>query len=254
MLGTGIEMNRGSAGTSFGVDGCRGGWFYIGLEPSKCPRSGIASELAQLVRAAGDSDRIFVDIPIGLQAQTRQCDRMARKLLGHPRASSVFPPPARQALESSGYAEASKCNHAVTGRRLSRQTFAIVPKIREVDTLLRRSDRARRIVREVHPEVCFHGFAGRSMKSSKKKPEGYRERLALLESVRPGAACEVRDILEQYRRKDVARDDVVDAMAAAITAASAPSALRTLPAFPERDREGLAMEMVYVDGSRLGRP
>ena len=33
--------------------------------------------------------------------------------------------------------------------------YAIIPKIREVDSLLRGNAKARRAVREVHPEICF---------------------------------------------------------------------------------------------------
>ena len=50
--------------------------------------------------------------------------------------------------------------------------------------------------------------------------------------------------LNEFLRKEVAKDDIVDAMAAAVTACC-PDNLRTLPADPERDAKGLPMEMVY---------
>ncbi len=239
--------------TCYGVDGCRSGWFWIGLDPDGSARCGVAGTLAELVDRARDTDRIFVDIPIGLQANPRACDTLARQLLGRPRASSVFPPPARGALEHSCYAEASRRNRAVTGKGLTKQTFAIMPRIREVDDLLQCNGKARRIVREIHPEVCFRGFAGQAMAFSKKKLEGYRERVAALGIMRPDVAREVEDMAARYRCEGVARDDVVDAMAAAITAEAHPSALRLLPELPERDARGLPMEMVYADVSPASR-
>lgn len=208
--------------TAIGVDGCPGGRFYIALGSSAPPRWGVVKKVAELVREARESDRIFVDIPIGLpdaRLKERDCDLMARKKLG-PRHSSVFPAPARAALGAKDYEEAKQRSHKEIGKELSIAAFCILPKIREVDKLLRSDEKARRVVREVHPEVCFWAFADRPMNCSKKKKKGYEERLAVLESVRPSARQEIEEILKQFRRKDVARDDAVDAMAAAITAAA----------------------------------
>ncbi|MCY3875968.1 MAG: DUF429 domain-containing protein [Rhodobacteraceae bacterium] len=256
---TNVERSQGFTGMSFGVDGCRAGWFWVGLKPDGTILCGVAEKLAELVNCAVDTDRIFVDIPIGLQAETRRCDASARRFLGLPRASSVFPAPAREALGCPDYATASQRNQEETSRKLTKQTFAIIPKIREVDTLLRASRKARRIVREVHPEVCFRGFAGRSMTVNKKKPEGYRERVAVLGRLRPCVEREIEDMVALHRDRGVARDDVVDAMAAVITAASDSSVLRTLPETPEMDSQGLPMEMVYADvclpgGTGVPRP
>ena len=52
--------------TATGVDGCPGGWFFVSPESHGPPRWGVVRELGELVRRAGESDRIFVDIPIGL--------------------------------------------------------------------------------------------------------------------------------------------------------------------------------------------
>ena len=73
--------------TAFGVDGCRAGWFYVALKSSAPPRWGVVKKIAELVQDARGSERIFVDIPIGLpdgSASTRECDTMARSKLGQP--------------------------------------------------------------------------------------------------------------------------------------------------------------------------
>ena len=51
--------------------------------------------------------------------------------------------------------------------------------------------------------------------------------------------------LSTYRRKDVARDDILDALAAAVTGLMGKQNLTSIPQEPEFDERGLRMEMVY---------
>ena len=132
----------------------------------------------------GREDRIFVDMPIGLPepGNSRPCDTEARKLLGSPRSSSVFPPPSRAVLRAGTYDEARRISLETTGKSLSKQTFALIARIREVDALMRECEKARGIVREVHPEVCFWALNGEvSMQHSKRQENGRRERRDVLE-------------------------------------------------------------------------
>ena len=235
--------------TATGVDSCRAGWLFVSLESHGPARWGVVQELGELVRCAGESDRVFVDIPIGLPdgPAGRTCDRAARKKLGWPRMSSVFPAPARAVLGARDFEDAKQRSLEATGKKVSKQTFAIVPKICEVDALPHRDAKARRLVREIHPEVCFWALNGcKPMKHDKEKEAGFRERLGVLKRVHPTADREICAILNRFRRKEVARDDAVDAMVAAVTAAREAAELRTLPACPPPDSAGLPMEMVYA--------
>lgn len=244
------RATEGAAVSAVGVDGCPAGWFYVVLEPPGTSRWGIIGHLGELVQEVSEPARIFVDIPIGLpnDHSERECDLAARRKLGEPRRRSVFRAPARAVLQEVDYKDAKRRSREVTGKDLSAQTFGIVPKCREVDRLLRGDTKARKIIREVHPEVCFWALAGcRPMKHNKGKPEGFRERVAVLKQLRPAAEQEIEGMLSQFTRKNVARDDAVDAMVAAITASAEASALRTLPPHPPRDSVGLPMEMVYVE-------
>lgn len=243
------RRTQAASGTAYGVDGCSAGWFYFALAPRREPDWGVVETVEELVAGADDSDRIFVDIPIGLPdgAEGRLCDKEARKRLGAPRASSVFPSPVRAALAAETYEEAKRISQEASGKQLSRQTFAIVPKIREVDKLLRANARARRIVREIHPEICFWAFAGGNpMRHNKKTGVGFLERLALLQRLRPSAGWDSGRIRGECRRRELADDDILDAMAAAVTATADLRALRTLPELPAKDSFGLPMEMVYA--------
>ena len=235
--------------TAYGVDGCRAGWFFVALKPSGEIDSGIIRNIEELVKIAGDQDRIFVDIPIGLpnRGNERECDLDARRILGSPRASSVFRVPVRAALQADTYTEAKCLNHEATGKMIPRQSFAIFPKIKEVDSLLQGYPRARNILREVHPEICFWALSGqRPMRVNKKKEEGFCERIAVLKTIRFSVEEEVKQIMSQVKCKDVAKDDILDAFVAAITASANLTSLQTIPALPKKDCFGLPMEMVYV--------
>ena len=236
--------------TAYGVDGCRAGWFFVALKPCGEIYSGIIKTFEELVKTTGKSDRIFVDIPIGLpdDSDERECDLDARRILGPPRASSVFRVPVRAALQADTYEKVKQINQEATGKKISRQSFEILPKIKEVDSLLRLNPRARNIIREVHPEICFWALSGQTpMVTNKKKDEGFRERIAVLKSVRPSVEEEVKQIMNRFKRKkSVAKDDILDAFVAAITASAKLVSLQTIPAHPKTDCFGLPMEMVYV--------
>lgn len=130
------------------------------------------------------------------------------------------------------------------GNALSKQSFAIVPKIRQVDIFLR--DHPHEIDRliEAHPEVCFLGMAGAPMKYSKKRTEGTEERLHVLHTFWPDARRCFAVANGRFRRAEVSRDDIVDAIACALTAHNS-GWTGALPENPQFDREGLPMRISY---------
>ena len=217
-----------------GVDGCPYGWFSVGLD-----------------NCEGYEVQVFKTLEGG---EGRDCDHEARKLLGRPRGSSVFPTPTRptvnQAAKSPGdYRGAVEIERCFAGKGINKQTFAIAPKIAEVDkVLLDRDASAPPPVREVHPEVCFWALHNRQpMNPSKKKKEGRDRRLSVLQGIEPRTKDIYNCALKKYLRKQVARDDILDALAAAVTAKLGwPNDLRTLPECPPTDCNDLPMEMVYV--------
>ena len=229
-----------------GVDACRYGWFTVYLD-EKVWRVETFPDIFTLWDKHRANNLILIDIPIGLResgTSERLCDEEARRLLGK-RGSSVFPAPCRAAVYSESYGEASQINATNTGRKLPRQTWAIIPKIREVDTLLTTDISARSKIREIHPEICFWSLAGRPMEHPKKKEEGFKERLEVLSSVYPYTQELVDLAMRRYRRRYVARDDILDALAAAVTASMERRGLQTIPEAPEIDSKGLPMEMAY---------
>ena len=186
---------------------------------------------------------VVVDMPMGLvdAADGRRVDGLMRKRLGR-RHSSVFTAPSRAALDATDYADAKRRNLEATGRSLSRQSWALVPKIREVDRLLTPSVQER--VREGHPEVAFACLSGEPMTYSKKEPAGVTERRRVLRAagydldrleacLPPGGKAGIDDLLDACVLHDVACR-ILDGSAQA------------LPGNEERDSRGLLMQVWHV--------
>lgn len=233
-----------------GVDACKAGWFAIILEEGNNWQLDVFSDISSLWNQCKDARLILIDIPIGLRendSNERACDKEARcRLLGPERGGSVFPAPCRAAIYADTYKEASEINAQKTGRRLSRQVWGIIPKIKEVDHLLSVDMTTKSRIREIHPEVCFWALnCSKPMKYSKKKEEGFLERMEVLLSVYPYTKDVVDKALREYPRSKVAKDDILDALVAAVTASAERRGLSSIPETAEVDSKGLSMKMVY---------
>ena len=239
-----------------GVDGCRAGWLAIRLAPDNGWEVDIFRNFSQLWDRYSAASLILIDIPIGLREgnpengssarQERRCDKEARKLLGPKRRSCVFRVPCRPAVYSSSYDDAIAQNEKLTGTRIFRATWNIVAKIREVDEFLSGNHQVRGSIREMHPEFCFWSLNGcQPLKYSKTQENGYLERFKLLQSVYPQSEAIIDYTLSNYLRKQVKKDDILDALCGAITAMMGWKNLSSIPMQPEEDLKGLPMEMVY---------
>ena len=244
---TAVEDGEHGMGPGFRIvaalDGCKGGWFAVWGDGGQNWTFGVFPDFALLWRELNHTALVVIDIPFGLPSNgPRACDIEARRLLGRPRASSVFPAPSREAVSAASYEEASDANREILGKGITKQCWGICPKIREVDELLRADGKARAVVREGHPEVSFLTFAGRPMAHRKGRREGVEERLGVLRRRWPAVDALFEKAMQTCRRKDVGRDDILDAAALYLTAAA--GSLGAIPAQRERDSEGLPMEMV----------
>ena len=231
-----------------GIDGCRKGWFCVGIDDDSSFQVGVIPEISAVRQWLDSAALILVDIPIGLLTAgktERLCDLAARQMI-KPRGSTVFPAPARSAIYKDTYEEASAENDRCLGRKLSKQSFEICKKIREVDEFMR-TVRPGSKVREMHPEVAFCGLGNMSpILTKKKRPPGYQDRIDLLRTLYPITDAVVQAARDKRPlKKDLANDDILDALVGAVTASHYPN-LETLPQKPPIDDEGLPMEMVYA--------
>jgi len=184
-----------------GVDGCKGGWIGVVLDDERAPKASFASTIAELVATASDLDAIGIDIPIHLNENAdRPCDTAARRALA-PHGSRVFNAPVSAVLSCSTYGEANEVASRLIGKKISMQTWHLVPKIADVDRWL---PLAPCPVFEVHPELAFGAMRGAVIADSKKSRHGAALREAAL--IEQGIA-----IPTELRRSD----DLLDACAVA---------------------------------------
>jgi predicted RNase H-like nuclease len=227
-----------------GVDGCRDAWIAVSRSPGRRDiRWRRVGALAELFADAHRPTVVGVDIPIGLMLRgPRACDGEARRRLGS-RACCVFTPPLRPMLDAPSYTAASALRREIEGKGVTKQAWGIVPKIAEVDRLLRRHPAYRPIVREVHPEVSFWMLNGkRPIAERKTSPAGQQRRVALLRGWCDDAIVRA---LADRRALGCRADDIVDAFVTLWTAERIHHGRAiTLPGDPPRDTHGLNMEIV----------
>jgi predicted RNase H-like nuclease len=210
----------------------------------------VAPDFRGVLDLAREARIVGVDMPMGLldaaAAGGRECDRQARRLLGWPRACSVFTPPVRGALSRASYRRALSANRASSAVRLgiSIECFGLFPRLREVDDALTADPALAERVTEIHPELSFRALAGATigLAEPKRSPRGLSRRVALLRPVFPA----LRRMLK-HRLPGVSADDILDAHAVAWSAARvARDSAVCLPSRPApRDARGLPMAIWY---------
>lgn len=235
-----------------GIDGCPAGWIACLVAPDGPldPKIRIVTRLEDLLDGPDAPVLVAIDMPIGLPDRIgpggRGPERLVRPHLGE-RQSSVFSIPSRAAIfagESLDGREAyaAACVAAVVTsdppKKISKQTFALFPKIRALDRLLT-PERAERIV-ESHPELAFALLNGGHAMTLPKKvknrpnPPGVDERRALL--VQLG----FEPAFLEHPPRGAAIDDLLDACVLALVARRIRSGEAiSFPDPPQRDARGL---------------
>ncbi|MGH2620075.1 MAG: DUF429 domain-containing protein [Anaerolineales bacterium] len=230
-----------------GVDACKGGWISISRDLGTGEVSSeVYSSVGSLLERNARPIVLTIDIPIGMtDSGPRECDKLARKLLGSPRASSVFPAPIRPALEAATREGADEISRSMDGRGVGAQAWGLYARIREVDQVLRTSPLPRRFIFEVHPEISFAFWNdGVPFVQSKKSADGAEARQRLVDTHFGSAARGA--IRQKHPLSLVADADINDAFAALWTAERISSGhASVLPDPPQLDSMGIEMGMWY---------
>ena len=234
-----------------GVDGCASGWFAVWHAESGELRSDRYDDFAAVVADHAAAERVLVDMPIGLPTdEPRACDSRAREYLGA-RGRSVFPVPCRAVVEyvtdagdDTTYEHATELQRDHLDSGLSKQAWNITPKIAAVDRLLREASPTVDIV-ESHPECCFAALNdGYPVAQPKGQQAGRAARFGVLDDRLTGWQGCYEAALNDHYRRDVARDDIVDAL---VLVAAGQHKLGSLPTEPPTDDAGLPMQIVLPD-------
>jgi predicted RNase H-like nuclease len=179
---------------------------------------------------------VGIDIPIGLPDQgERQADRLARARVGK-RWPSVFMTPPRRLLTQSSYESAMAAARSEGAKGLSRQAYAIGPRIVEAERAIGEGW----ALHEVHPEVSFAAMADGPLDWAKVSYRGAIVRRQLLKAV----GIRLPDDLGEAN--GVPTDDVLDAAAAAWSAARIATGEQVrLPDPPEVFSDGLPAAICF---------
>lgn len=231
---------------SVGIDGCKGRWLAVALSDMGHEVK-LFDRIDQVCEYYKHADSILLDMPIGLSEHIqdiRPDSALRKKLKG--KSSSVFNTPCRQAVYEGDYINASTLNLGIVGSKLSRQSFAIMPKIREVDVFLQTNPEWKNRLLESHPEYCFANLnRGDPILENKHTAEGTAKRLAVLERYYPDSHAVVQLFNSSYPALVKRTDDLLDAFAQALVGAiGLESGFHSIPETPSLDNQGLIMQIV----------
>lgn len=231
-----------------GVDGTKDGWLAVCLEGDTVDIN-MYNDIHKLCTEYSGADCIFIDIPIGLpesQSDIRPDKELRSKLKG--KTSSVFNTPCRQAVYEANYQFAHNKNIEVLGKGLSKQSFAISNKIREVDIFLQRNPAWQNKLCESHPE---YGFVllnyGVPLLESKKTQAGVRKRISLLKQY-----IHNLDMVLERHNSDVRLkgrlNDIIDALCLAVIGSiGMTNGFLSIPDTPSTDSRNIKMQIVFAE-------
>lgn len=230
-----------------GCDSCKAGWICFILDKKMLWDLELFKTIQKMWKNYFKARLILIDMPIGLRkasGKPRHCDKEARKYLTRKRSSSIFPAPCREVLDIDTYSDANKISKEKCGKGLSKQTWNITSKIKEIDKLLRNNERAKNSFIECHPEVCFTSLnKDKPVEFYKKTEKGIKRRVDLLLSYHKLDKSPLDIGKKKYKRKDVAIDDILDSWVLALSASIGRNNLSFFPINYEYDSEGLPMRI-----------
>ena len=220
---------------TIGIDGCLGGWIAAVFEDSKFFWRKVV-KLNDLKSLLEISELTLIDMPIGLLTSYRTggrvCDQMARKLLPKHKKSSIFSAPPRSILHENNY---DNCRNILKQENggISLQSFHLLPKIREVDDLIRANKKIKLL--EAQPELVFQNLGLNDAAPNKKIKGGRSARLMILREQN----------LQFIWPPPIGfpKEDCLDALALAVR--TAQGNLKTVDSNPVIDLHGICMQIHF---------
>ena len=238
-----------------GIDGYSQGWIGIVVNKKREYQRKIylwQSTEKMLQESFKNFKFSLIDMPIGLNDYLlpgeRNCDKLARRLIGWPRSSSIFIVPHREALSAKTKDGADKINLQICGKKLTFQAFNIARRIKALDMVFSKNPKLQSKIRESHPELCFWALnQKRALITKKCSAEGLTQRLRIISRYTPIRAKEFLEFAKDAG-KLIKYDDIVDAMVLALSASLCKlKGIQSIPRQPQIDSRGLRMEMVIPD-------
>lgn len=175
MTGKGIKL-------FLGISACKNGWVACVLPTTDEPASYIThTKLRSLLGVFPGLQLACIDIPTVLEEGPgpRGCDDRARKILGL-RGKTDGYAPSKSVLKCKSYKDAVRCNKRDTGIMLSKESWALIPKMKEIAELMNGGPRWASKLLESNPDLVILGLTGDLPQSSDKTTKGLTERRDIL--------------------------------------------------------------------------
>lgn len=225
------ELTLGNAKV-VGLDGCSTGWIGAVLTSNGITVDYL-SDLAEVDELCGPHATVGIDMPLVLAASgKRPADEAAKRILGR-RSSTIFLAPVKSALNAVTFEEANAANRIDGGFGLSRQSYGLLAKIREVQAWSAATSLS---LYEIHPEIGFMDILASEALPSKKTWAGVEMRRRALEQV---GFLPIH--VSTAAGRNAAPDDVLDACVVAWVANEvANNSGRALPTTYRKDSNGRA--------------
>ena len=194
-----------------GIDGCKAGWIIAKTLEDKSISFQIIKNLNDDYLKESNVSLIGIDIPLRLSSTVKRLAEIEARVLLKNRACTIFSPPTLNALTAKNYIDACKINFKECGKKISKQSWNLFPKIKEAQEFLENKSIIELGVFEVHPELSFMAMNDMNLiRASKKTVIGREIRIKLIQKFFPKFSFE--SVRNKYKKNQVLDDDILDSV------------------------------------------
>ncbi|MDC0183167.1 DUF429 domain-containing protein [Nitrosomonadales bacterium] len=192
-----------------GIDGCRAGWIITKILDDQSLSFHIIENLDDNYLKKGNISHIGIDIPLILSETGKRFAETEARTILKKRSCTIFSPPTFSALKANNYIEASEINFRQSGKRLSKQSWNLFPKIKQAQKFLKYNNKINLF--EIHPELSFMAMNDMNLVlESKKTIIGKKIRIKLIKRFFPSFSFEL--VRKKYNKNEVLDDDILDSI------------------------------------------
>jgi len=194
-----------------GIDGCKSGWITAKILENKSISFQIIENLNDRYLQESNLSHIGIDIPLQLSHSGKRLAEIEARSLLKNRACTIFSPPTLNALRAKSYIDACDVNFKECGKRISKQSWNLFPKIREAQAFLENNSISKLGIFEVHPELSFMAMNDMSLIVESKKTDIGREiRINLIKKFFPRFSF--KSVRNKFKKTQVLDDDILDSI------------------------------------------
>ena len=194
-----------------GIDGCKAGWITAKILENQSISFQVIENLNDDYLKESNLSHIGIDIPLELSYSGKRLAEIEARSLLKNRACTIFSPPTLSALRAKNYIDACDVNFKECGKRISKQSWNLFPKIKEAQEFLQNNSISKLGIFEVHPELSFMAMNDMSLIVESKKTDIGREiRINLIKKFFPRFSF--KSVRNKFKKTQVLDDDILDSI------------------------------------------